>query len=258
MSLAGLSPGAVLRLAREAREGDRPAGPLLVVGPLAAQLAKGLAEGGNAALVRTAGDASSAGALVCVLGGVPTPGQNAQLRAATRAGVPTIGVQTGDPSARIPYVLPTDIVVCRPGQGFPVSEIADAIVAALGRDVAPLAARLPVLRSAAQRRLTTRAAGIAAGLVAVPRGTDEHLPVLVLLQTRLLRDLAIASGRAAPSTQQEVAAAVGPELGASLAVGLGARSFVRRLPARNRLVDAAVAAGATFALATAATRLRSS
>jgi hypothetical protein len=241
VNVAGLSPGGLLRLAREARGGDLPAGPVLVVGPLSAQLAKALAEGGDSALVRTAGDASSAGALVCVVGGAPTPEQNAQLRAATRAGVPTVAVQTGDPGTRVPYVLRSDVVVCRPGQGFPVREIADATVGGLGQDAAPLAARLPVLRPAAQH------------------GNDEpQLPLLVLVQTRLLRSLAVASGRPAPSTQQEVGATVGPELGAALAVGLGARSLVRRLPVRNRLVDAAVAAGATFALATAATRLRPS
>ncbi len=258
MSLAGLSPGTLLRLAREAREGDHPSGPLLVAGPLAAQLAKSLAEGGDAALVRTAGDAASACALVCVLGGAPTPEQEAQLRVATRAGVPTIGVQVGDPEARVPYVLPGDVVVCNPGQGFPVADIAAAIVGGLGREAAPLAARLPALRPAAHRGLATRAAGAAAGMAAVPWGADEHLPQLVLLQTRLLRDLAVTAGRPAPTTQQEVAAAVGPELGSALAVGIAARSLVRRLPLRNRLIDAAVAGGATLALATAATRLRSS
>jgi hypothetical protein len=256
MSLAGLSPGAVLRLAREARDGDHPAGPLLVIGPLSAQLAKSLADGGDASFVRTGGDASSAGAFVCVLGGAPTPEQEAQLRLAARAGVPTIGVQAGDPEARVPYVLPGDVVVCPPGQGFPVAEIAAAIVRGLGREAAPLAARLPVLRTPAHRVLAARAAGAAAGLAAVPWGTDEHMPVLVLLQARLLRDLAITSGRPAPATQQEIGTSVGPELGSAVALGIAARSFVRRLPVRNRLIDAAVAGGATLALATAAARLR--
>ena len=248
----------LLRLAREARESSRHSGPLLVVGPLAAQLARSLAEGGDAALVRTTGDAAYAGALICVLGGAPTPEQEAQLRLATRAGVPTIGVQVGDPEARVPYVLPSDMVVCSPGQGFPVADIAAAIVNGLGRQAAPLAARLPALREAAQRVLVSRAAGAAAGLAAVPWGTDEHLPALVPLQARLLRDLAITSGHPAPTNQQEVGAAVGPELGSALALGIAARSLVRRLPLRNRLIDAAVAGGATLALATAATRLRSS
>ena len=184
------------------------------------------------------GDPSSAGALVCVLGGAPTPEQETQLRVAARAGVPAIGVQTGDPETRIPYVLPGDVVVCPPGQGFPVAEIAAAVVAGLGREAAPLAARLPALRPAAERALAARAAGAAAGSGCVPWGTDEHLPLLVLLQARLLRDLAVTSGRPAPATQQEVGAAVGPELGSALAVGLAARSLVRlpagAQPARRR------------------------
>jgi hypothetical protein len=256
MNVAGLSPGTLLRLVREARDGDHVVGPLLVTGPLSAQLAKELAEGGDPGLVRTSGAVASAGAYVCVVAGPPTAEQLSQLRAAARAGVPTLAVQMGDSGVRIPYVLRGDVVVCRPGEGFPVAEIAAAIVGVLGREAAPLASRLPVLRGAVQRGLTARAAGVAAGIAAAPWGPTTHLPLLVLLQARLLRDLAVASGTPAPATQQELGATVGPEIGAAAGLGLAARSLVRRLPVRGRLVDAAVAVAGTVALATGAGRLR--
>jgi uncharacterized protein (DUF697 family) len=254
MNAAGVSPRLLLQLAREAREGGRPAGPVLVVGPLAAHLARSLAEGGDPALVTTAGAAERASVVVCVLGGAPKPEQLALLRAAARAGVPSVAVQTGEP-AHVPYVLPEDVVACTPGKGFPVPEIAAAVARGLGRDAAAVARRLPVLRPAAERRLTLRAAGVAAGVAAAPWGSAAHLPVLVPLQARLLRDLAVAEGRPLPSSQQEVGVSVGPELGAALAVGLAARGLVRRLPLRGPLVRGAVAAGVTLGLASAA-RLR--
>jgi uncharacterized protein (DUF697 family) len=256
MNVLGISPGVVLRVAREARDSDRAKGPILVVGPLAAHLARSLAEGGDPGLVGTAGDPASAAAVVCILGGAPKPDQRALLRAATRASVPTVAVQTGDAVASVPYVLAEDVVMCSPGRGFPVEEIAEAVVRGLGRDAAAMAAHLPVLRPAARRRLAVRGAGIAAGLAASPWGARAHLPLLVPLQARMLRDLDVAAGRPAPSSSSGLGAAVGSELGAALAVGVLARTFVRRLPLRSRLVDAAVAGGATLALGTLAARAR--
>ncbi len=52
-----------------------------------------------------------------------------------------------DRGGALPYVLDTNIVLVRPGQGLPVAEIAAALARALGRR-AGLAARLPVLRPA--------------------------------------------------------------------------------------------------------------
>ncbi len=256
MNLFGLSPGAVLRLVREAGDGARPTGSLLIVGPLAPQLARLLAEGGEPGLVRVSGDPAAAAVVVCILGGEPAAEQLAMLRAATRAGVPTVAVQTGAENVPAPYVLAEDVVLCAPGAGFPVDEITTAVVRGLGRDAAALAARLPVLREATQRALTRRASGVAAGLSAAPWLTASRLPVLVPLQARLLRDLDVTAGNPAPSSQQALGVAVGPELGAALAVGLAARSLVRRLPFRTPLLEAAVAGGATFALGRLAARVR--
>ena len=46
--------------------------------------------------------------------------------------MPVVVVQTGTEDFDIPYVLATDVVKCRPGEGFPVEEIAAAVAARLG------------------------------------------------------------------------------------------------------------------------------
>ena len=170
------------------------------------------------------------------------------LRAATRALVPVIGVRTGSSGAPIPYVLATDVVDVPPGQGFPVDEIAGTLAAALGVDGAPLAGALPVLRDAVQARRVTDGV-LAAGTLALGRG-GPRLPVLALSQARMLSDVAATEAGPTPETPRATAEAVAPPLAAALATGVLARALVRRLPVRNRLLDGAVAAAATYALAT--------
>ena len=152
VSVYGIGPRHVLALARDARESAVPTRPLLVTGVLAAQLARELAAGGDPALVRTRGEPSTAAALVRVVAGAATREDEDQLRAATRALVPVVVVQTGISSVRLPYVLATDIVECRPGTGFPVEEIAGVLARVLGPAGPALAAGLPVLRDAVERR----------------------------------------------------------------------------------------------------------
>ncbi len=257
MRILGLQAGVVFRLVREARDGVSSHGSILVVGPLAPQLARLLsAGGGDRTLVRTgAGDVSGASVVVCVLAGEPTAAQVAVLRSAARASVPAVAVQTGDHVDSVPYVLAADVIACPPGQGFPMEAITSGICRALDRAAAPLAARLPALRETASRAIGGRAAGVAAGLAAAPWRAKTKLPLLVPLQARMLRDLAVASGAPPPMTQQELGIAVGPEVGAALGVGTIARTLVRRLP-RSRLVDGTVAGGVTLALAAGARRLR--
>jgi hypothetical protein len=113
---AGISPRAVFTLVKEARDGSGPPAPILVSGPLAPQLARALADGGDAALVRTAGDPGHSSAVICVLAGAPSVEQLALLRVAARAGIPAVAVQTGDGPAAIRYVLPEDVVECPAGQ----------------------------------------------------------------------------------------------------------------------------------------------
>ena len=90
---------------------------------------------------------------------------------------------------------------------------------------------------------------LAAGTLALGRG-GPRLPVLALAQARMLSDVAATGAGPTPETPRATAEAVAPPLVAALATGVLARALVRRLPVRNRLLDGAVAAAATYALAT--------
>jgi hypothetical protein len=250
VSVYGIGPRDVLALARDARESAVPTRPLLVTGVLAAQLARELAAGGDPALVRTRGEPSTAAALLRVVAGAATREDEGQLRAATRALVPVVVVQTGISSVRLPYVLATDIVECRPGTGFPVEEIAGVLARVLGPAGPALAAGLPVLRDAVERRRIGAAAVAAGALTALTRSDAPRLPVLALAQARMLTDLSTARG--APPAHEDLRAAaqaVAPPLAAAVGAGLLTRTLVRRLPVRNRFLEGAVAASATLALA---------
>jgi hypothetical protein len=255
VSPLGIGTREVLSLARQARD-VAPTGPILVTGVLAEQLARELPAGGDPALVRTRGNPADAAALVCVVAGAATAAEEEALRTATRALVPVVAIQTGPASVRIPYVLATDVVECEPGKGFPVSGIADTLAAALGRDGAALAGQLPVLRDAVERRRAADGA-LAAAALAFAGDAAPRLPVLALAQTRMLSELDSASGRPAPREARQTAEAIGPPLVAALATGLAARTLVRRLPVRNRLLDSVVAAGVTYGLAAAFRVVRS-
>jgi hypothetical protein len=243
----GIGPRDVVALARDARSTSTPYGPLLVTGVLAEHLARRLAAGGDPSLVRTTGDPARAAAVVRIVAGPATPEDERVLRSATRALVPVVVVQTGNPSVRLPYVLATNVVACKPGQGFPVDEIAGALAAVLGRRGAALAGAVPVLRDAVQAR-RARDGALLAGLLAFRGG---HLPALGLAQARLLFDLNAAarpvSSEAADA--RATAEAIALPLVASIGTGLAVRALVRRLPIRHPLVDGAVAGATTLALA---------
>lgn len=248
MRLLGVGARDVVALARYQRQAQDGHRPLLVTGLLAEQLAKELGAGGDPALVRTAGDPAEAALFVRVLAGAATAEDERLFRAATRALVPVVAVQTADRTVRLPYVLAEDVVQCRPGSGFPLDEIADRIAAALGGAGAQLAASLPVLRDAVARRRTADAAVTAAGLTAFGAASGPRLPVLALDQARMLSDLAVASGAETSDDQHAAVQKLALPLALSLATGLAARELVRRLPVRGRALDTAVAAGATLAL----------
>jgi uncharacterized protein (DUF697 family) len=249
MSALGIGPRDVISLARHARD-VAPRGPLLVMGVLAEQLAREFAAGGDPQLVQTRGNPADAAALVCVLAGAATAADEEALRAATRALVPVVCVQTGPTPVRVPYVLATDVVECAPGKGFPVADIADTLAAALGHNGAALAGSLPVLRDAVERRRAVDGA-LAAGALAFASDPAPRLPALALAQSRMLSELGAAAGRPAPQEARATAEAIAPPLVAALATGLVARTVVRRLPVRNRLLDGIVAAAATYGLAAA-------
>ena len=246
-----LNPLVVWNLLKELRIGAEDTRPLAVSGPLAEQLQKELTRGGGAGAVRVGGRVEDAAVLLRVLAGAPTKDDAAELKAAKRAKVPVVAVQTGTEDFDVPYVLATDIVKCRPGEGFPVEEIAAAVAARLGEAGTGLAARLPVLRGPLCRELIesfSRKNGIAAVAIFIP-GAD--FPVLTLNQIRLVLRLGAAHG--VEVDQQRL-----PEVLATVAAGFGLRAVARQvlgaIPVAGWLVKGGIAYAGTRALGEAAHR----
>ena len=248
---AKLNPWVVWGLVKELRVAAEDTRPLLVSGALASQLEKELARGGAPAAVRSGGPAAEAAVLVRVLAGKPTEDDERELREAKRAEVPVVAVQTGTEVLEIPYVLATDVVMCRPGEGFPVDEIAAAVAHRLGETGTSLAARLPVLREHVCHGLIERFSrqnGILGAAFFVP-GTD--FAVLTLNQIRLVLRLAAAHG-------VEVDQSRLPEVLASVGAGLGFRAVARQalgvVPIAGWAVKGAIAYAGTRVLGEAAHR----
>jgi hypothetical protein len=240
------------------RETHGAARPIVVSGPRARELADGLTRDGDGSLVRVGGEPADAAAFVVVLDGKLEEAEEARLRKATRAGVPTLAVVLGQLEGELPYVLPDDVIdVAEPAGALPLDQVARKLAAMLRADGVALAARLPVLRDPVNRRRTLDAALTAASLAAFPGGAGRPLlGVLALTQAQTLRQLSLARGEPAPSAPDAIATTVAPELAASVAVGLACRTLVRRLPLRGRLVEGLVAGAGTFALASAGRFLR--
>jgi uncharacterized protein (DUF697 family) len=246
-----LHPGAIWSLVKEARTALEDVRPLHVSGVLATTLEKELGRGGAPGAVRSQGDVAGAAALVRVLAGAATEEDERELRAARRAGAPTIAVQTGTGRYDVPYVLATDVVACSPGAGFPVEEIARALASRLGESATPLAARLPVLRDAVCDELIERFSrknGLLGVAIFVP-GAD--FPVLTLNQLRLVLRLASAHG-------VEVDQSRLPEVLGTVAAGLGFRTVARQLlgavPVAGWAVKGGIAYAGTRAVGEAARR----
>jgi len=243
---------AVWSLLKEAQAALEDARPLLVTGPLAEQLARELAVGGSSAAVRTSGRVQDAAALVRVLAGEPTDDDARELRAANRARVPIVAVQTSaEAGLEVPYVLATDVIACPPGGGFPLDELADALASRLGESGTVLAARLPVLRDAVCDELIesfSRKNGILGVAIFVP-GAD--FPVLALNQLRLVLRLASAHGVEVDQTRV-------PEVLATIGAGFGFRAVARQLlgvvPVAGWAIKGATAYAGTRALGEAARR----
>jgi uncharacterized protein (DUF697 family) len=246
-----LKPLAVWGLLKEVRVAAQDERPLAVSGVLAEQLQKELVRGGSSAAVRVRMPVEDAAALVRVLAGAPTAEDETELRAAKRARVPVVAVQTGTGTFDVPYVLATDVVVVPPGSGFPVEEIARALAQRLEERGPGLAARLPVLREPVCDELIesfSRKNGLL-GVAIFVRGAD--LPVLTLNQLRLV--LRIASAHGVEIDQQRL-----PEVLGTIAAGFGFRAVARQalgaLPLAGWVVKGAVAYAGTRALGEAAVR----
>jgi rod shape determining protein RodA len=248
---AKLSPMALWGLVKEMRIAAEDTRPLVISGPLAAQLEKELSRGAAPGAVRVDGRPEDAAVLVRVLAGAPTAEDEKVLRAADRANVPVIAVQTGTEIFDIPYVLATEVVMCSPGSGFPVEEIAQTVAARMGESGTGLAARLPVVREPLSEVLIekfSRQNAIAAVAIFIP-GAD--FPVLTLNQIRLVLRLGSAHG-------VEVDQERWPEVLATIAAGLGfrtvARTLVGAIPLAGWLVKGTVAYAGTRAVGEAAHR----
>ncbi len=249
--MARLSPLAVWGLLKELRIAAADTRPLLVSGPLAPQLAKELSLGGDPRAVRLEGRVEDVSVLVRVLAGAPTEEDERELRAANRAGVPIVAVQTGTEVFDVPYVLPTDVVACEPGSGFPAGEIASVIAARLGEAATGLAARLPVLREAVCEALIDRFSrrnAIIGAAVWVP-GAD--FAALTLNQLRLVLRLGAAHG--IEIDQERL-----PEVLGTIGAGLGFRAVARQLvglvPVAGWVVKGGIAYAGTRALGETAQR----
>jgi uncharacterized protein (DUF697 family) len=246
-----LNPMVVWSLVKELRAAAEDTRPLHVSGALASQLEKELARGAASGAVRSSGRVEDAAVLVRVLGGAPSEDDVQALREARRAKVPVVAVQTGTETHEVPYVLATDVVMCRPGAGFPVEEIAAAVAARLGEAGTALAARLPVLREPLCDQLVDRFSrqnGIIGAAFFVP-GAD--FAVLTLNQIRLVLRLAAAHG-------VEIDQSRLPEVLATVGAGLGFRALARQalgfVPVAGWALKGGIAYAGTRALGEAAQR----
>jgi hypothetical protein len=246
----GIGLGQVVALVRETRRIESTPEHLSVAGPGARELAATLAAGGDASAVVVDGDPVAAAVAIRIVSGPVTSGERALLRRAVRAGRPLLVVRHGaDP---VPYAFPHDVL---DGEKLSTDALAAAI-ARLASDAAPaLAARLPVLRGAVERRLIDVTSWGNALLAATSRGGTAQLPLLSIAQSRMLLLLGTGRGHRLPSDPKAIASVAGPPIIASIAVGLAARELVRRAPAGGPAVRAAVAYGGTRALGAARLRL---
>jgi len=244
-SAATLKPLAVLAAMRSAGA-ERRTGPIVVDGApaLVPLLARELRAGGNPGAVREGGSPKGAQLLLWV-----GPADEGRLREASLARVPIVAVSDAE---ELPYVLATDIVGVRAGEGFPLDAIAAAVARRLGDAGPALAADLPSLRDAVAAELINgsarRNAFLAAGLF-VP---GLEMPALTLSQVRLVMSLARAHGlEAGRDRALEVLGVVG--------AGYGFRTIARQaldlVPVAGWAVKGAVAYSGTKALGEAAHRL---
>ncbi len=249
-----LAPLTVVKLLRELRKSTADRRPLAVGGArsLVEALRRELVRDGDASAVRVASaDAvKGAAALVYVLAGEPTEEDERALRAADVEGAPLL-VLGPEPSAPIPYVLATDILPLRPGEGFPLAELGRLLAAKDEEAAVALAARLPAIRRGVADALIAHVArqnAVIAAAVFVP-GVD--FPVLTLNQLRLVLRLAAAYG-------QKIDADRLPEILGVVVTALGFRALARQalgfVPIAGWALQGSIAYAGTRTLGEAAIR----
>jgi uncharacterized protein (DUF697 family) len=249
-----LAPLTVVKLFRELRSSTSDRRPLVLGGArsLVEALRRELVRDGDESAVREAalGAIDGSSALVYVLAGEATDEDERALRAADVAGVPAI-VLGPAPTAEVPYVLATDVLPLRPGEGFPLDELARRLAGKDEEAAVSLAARLPALRRGVAETLVARVArqnALVAAAVFVP-GVD--FPVLTLNQLRLVLRLAAAYG-------QEIDADRLPEILGVVGSAFGFRAVARQalgvIPIAGWALQGGVAYAGTKALGEAAIR----
>src|SRR5262249_34835438 len=127
------------------------AGPIVVSGILAEQLAKELGTGAvpGSILVGPARPNARASVHVHVIAGDPTEDDEALVHEASEHDIDVVIVELW-PQAdwTRPFVLSPFVVECRAGEGFPIGTIAERIVEAT-ENMTELASKVPVLADAA-------------------------------------------------------------------------------------------------------------
>jgi uncharacterized protein (DUF697 family) len=242
---AKLRPLAVLGIVRELRTGAGDRRPIVVAGAreLVPVLARELRAGGDPSAVVEDGDPRGAAAVVWV-----GAADEKVLKRFARARVPIVAVSEDD---RLPYVLDTDLVRVRRGEGFPVDEIAHALAKRLGEGGTALAGRLPVLRDAVVDELIRSAAkrnALIAAAIFLP-GVD--MPVLTLNQIRLVLRIAIAYGQTVDASRALELLGV---IGAGFGFRVVAREALGAVPVLGWGMKAGIAYAGTRAIGEAARR----
>jgi hypothetical protein len=190
------------------------------------------------------------------MAGEPSAADAELVHEADRHGVPAVLVQLWPQEDwKPPFVLTPFVVECSPGQGFPIAEIAARIVEIVERPV-ELGRRVPVLEEKVAEAVVGLAV-IRSALLALFSGRSRAArPLITLEQTRMLTELRVLENGEPPPGPEglKAFAPVGvAALGAGLVLRGVARSAKRVLP--GPVVDVAVAAAGTWALAEALRRL---
>ena len=246
-----LAPAAVYNLLRELRTAASRRKPIVIGGAreLAVALTRELVRDGDESAVRD-GHPDGGAAFVYVLAGDLSRDDEELLREADSAGVPIV-VLGPEPTTPIPYVLATDVLPLRPGEGFPLSQLARLLAGKIDEESTQLAARLPALRRGIAEALIARVArqnAILGAAVFVP-GAD--FAVMTLNQLRLVLRLAAMHGEDLDAQRlPEVLGVVGGGLGFRAV----ARQFVSVVPVAGWAVKGGIAYTGTRALGEAALR----
>ena len=227
-------------------------GSVAVSGMLAEQLAKELGAGARPGAVEVGTEKLRAGVegLVHVIAGDPSADDEEIVRAAAEVEVPVVLVQLWPQQDWTkPFVLSPFVIECRPGEGFPICEIAERLAEATG-DSAALAADLPAISDLARAGLVRQAVMRSAVIGFAGARMGASRPLISLEQARMVARLRRTSVDASPEGDRTGLVAGGA---AALLAGFAFRRLARELRwyVPEPVANTAVAAAGTWALAKA-------